>query len=164
MEQCIDILNGDEEKNLKPAQISQDNEKIESIKKGDLICYKLNSNDLLENVSVIESISDIIGKAGYEYISGNIKKTLGTAGKIEYDEVDTYKKALVTRIEIYTGDGQSFREYEIPQKNTPPVYIYNTSDKSIKSATLKEIRPDGEEIFIFERSGDGLVRALVLIR
>lgn len=164
MEQCINVLSGSEEKSLKPIQISAENAKIESIKKGDLICYKLNSNDLLENVSIIESIPDIAGKNGYEYITGNIKKSLGTVGKIEYDEVDTYKKALVTKIEIYTGDGQSPRLYNVPQKNTPPVYIYDTADATVKHASLKEIRPDGEKIFVFERSGDGLVRALVLIR
>lgn len=164
MQQCIDVLSGSEEKSLRPIQISSDNKSILNLKKGDLICYKLNNNDLLENVEIIESIPQVIESSEYEYISGNIKKTLGRVGRVEYDEVDTYNKALVTAIDIYIGDNENPRAYKIPQKNSPPVYIYDTTENTILSASLKEIRPDSERIFIFERSGDGFVRALVLIR
>lgn len=163
-EQCIELLKGSEEISIKPIRLSSSNKGISNLKFGDLIVYNTNNNDLMENVFVIQSISKLSDEFVSEAVSTSIKRTFGRTGNISYDEVDTYNRRLVTKIEVYVGDAQSPRTFTLPQTNTPPIYIYNSGEKSIKASSLQEIRTDGEKIYIFERKGDALVRAIVLVR
>ena len=162
-EKIFEVLQGESSQTLYPMHITSSNATIERVKAGDLITFTTNSNDRLENAYIIQSLPDLISSSDYEYVSGTVKKSLGKAGKIEYDEVDTYNKALVTRLELYTG-GSVPRVINIKQKNTPPVYIYDTDEGVFEAASLKEIVPENDRVFVFERSGDALVRAVVIIR
>lgn len=164
MEQCIDVLGGSEAKSLKPIQITSSNSNITRLKKGDLICYTTNNNDLLENAFIIESIPKLNNEFVSETPSNSIKRTYGRTGNIIYDEVDTYNRRLITDIEVYIGDALQPRTFHIPQTNTPPVYVYNSGDGTVECVSLKDIRTSGEKIYVFERKGDSLVRAIVLVR
>jgi len=161
-EQIITLLKGSEELTLKPIKITSDNHSIKNIKKGDLIVYNTNTNDMIQNVFIVQSIPKL--KNEFVSESNSLKRTYGRTGNIVYDEVDTYNYRFVTKIEVYVGDAVSPRTVSIPQTNSPYVYIYDQASGEIKSATLRDIRPDGEKVFLFERKGDSLVRVIVLVR
>lgn len=159
----IDVLQGSAVKTLTPMVLNSENRDIGKLKKGDLITFLTNKNDLMSNAYIMQSIPELTGSSYYENVSGSVKKSFGRVGKIEYDEIDTYNRALVTNIELYTG-GSSPRTVSVKQKNTPPVYIYNSAEDKYQAASLKDIIPENDEIFIFERNGDALIRAVVIIR
>lgn len=160
-EQEIEILKGGSTIKLQPIAISADNKRIETLKKGDLITYLTNNNDALQNVFVFASIPTV----SKEVVSSTnvYAKSFGTAGKIEFDEIDTYSRTLVTKLEFFVN-GELSHTYSIPQTNKPPVYIYNKADRSITTGSLADIRPEAEKLYIVERSGDGAVRGIVLVR
>lgn len=164
MEMQIGVLNGAEEKLLRPIAISAENRRIENLRKGDLIVYKTNSNDLIGNVLIVQHIPSLNEEFVLESTSNSIKRTYGRVGYVNYDEVDTYNKELITKLEVYVGASAYPVNYSIRQTNTPPIYIYNTQEQTVSFASLSEIRPQSDKLFIFERKGDGEVRAIVLVR
>ncbi len=160
----VEVLQGGSLKTLIPMEITNDNTIIERLKVGDLITYSTNKNDFLENAYIIQSIPNIMGSANYEHVSGNIRRSLGRVGKIEFDEVDTYNRALITKIEFYTDNSGYPRVLNVKQNNTPPVYLYDSKEDRYEAAALKDIIPESDKIFVFERNGDALIRAIVIIR
>jgi len=160
----LEVLQGSAKKKLVPMKLNSSNSTIGNLKVGDLITFSLNKNDLLANAHVMQKLPDLVGRDKLETISGSVKRSLGRVGKIEYDEVDTFSRALVTKIELYTDDSGYPRVVNVKQKNTPPVYLYNTKEKTFTSVSLKEIIPESDKIFIYERNGDALIRAIVIFR
>lgn len=160
-EQEISVLKGDSIIKLKPVAISEANKKITALKSGDIISYTTNNNDALQNVYVYESLS----RLSEEFVSETtvLGRTFGTVGRIEFDEIDTYNRTLVTKLEVYVN-GELSHTYSIPQTNKPPVYIYNKSDMTYTNGSMEDIRPGGEKICLIERSGDSAVRCIVLVR
>jgi hypothetical protein len=164
----IKSIKGSEEISIKPMQAAYSNKTISNLNFGDLITYTTNINDLMCDAFVIEKISmlEANGEFVSEDSSTSIKETFGRTGNISYDEIDTYNRRLITKIDVYVGDAQTPRTFTLPQsgEKKPYVYVYSSAEKTIKAATVQEIRTDGEKIYIFERKGDALVRAIVLVR
>lgn len=160
----IEVLQGSAVKTLTPIPLNSNNRTIGLLKKGDLITFSLNKNDLMANAYIMQSLPDVSGRQNFESVSGNVLKSLGTVGKIEYDEIDTYNRALITKIELHTDDSGYPRTLNVRQKNTPPVYLYDTQENTYTAVSIKDIIPDYDRVFVYERNGDGAIRAIVIIR
>ena len=162
-EQELSVISGKELKTLKINTCSSANAAIERLQKGDLICYTSNNNELLQNVSVIENISSLRSEFERSDIISSRGRTFGTVTDISYGEVDTDKYRLYTKLMV-SVNGSTPRMFVIPDTNTPPIYVYNRDDGSVQSASIKDVRPGSDQVYIFERSSDSLVRAIVLVR
>lgn len=160
----ITLLSGSAEKILRPIEITSANSRINDIREGDLIVYKVNKNDMMQNAFIVQHIPDLKNEIVSDIPSTAVKRVYGRAGKIEFDGIDTYNKKLIVTLEIYVGDEEYPLIYKMKQSSPPHVYIYNTNDKTYKSGNLKEIRPEGEKIYLYEQRGSGEIEAMVLIR
>lgn len=163
MEQEVSVISGTELKTLKPNTLSPANSAIERLKKGDLICYLTNNNDLLQNVSVIEAIPELRDEFEHSDISSSREKIFGTVTDISYDEVDTDNYRLYTKLMV-SVNGSSPRTFKIPATNTPPIYVYIGDEDTFQNVSLKDVRPGSDKVYIFKQSGSSLVRAIVLVR
>ena len=145
--------------------VNEANKAIERVKKGDLVVFSTNNNGLLSNVSIIQSLPDIMGKKYYEHISGLNRKSLGKVGKIEFNEVDSFNKCIVTKFELFTDESGGYREITAKQKTgAPVVYLYDSNTRTYSPSSLFEIIPESDKIFMFERDSDYLVKTIVIIR
>lgn len=161
-EPVVEILKAGEKHTFDLVEEGPKNTALSKLKKGDLVSYITNKNDLLENALIIRSIPQLGEDLRYVSNSGGYTETFGTAGQIETDEVDSLNKILVTTLDVVSG-GVTY-SYNIPQTNKPPVYIYDRLNKSIEFGKITDIRPDGDRVYILERTSDSLVRAIVLVR
>ncbi|MBR1970661.1 MAG: S-layer homology domain-containing protein [Clostridia bacterium] len=158
--QQIEILSGGTTENL--LTIPNANSAIRNLKQGDVITYTKNSNNLLSNVHVIQSISALKGYINRENTSQGYLYLFGKVENLQYELVDTVKKRLYTEMELNTGSGAMLME--IPNINTPPIYIYNKESGDVTSGSYKDIRPFGDDAFIFKPKGSTNIRVIVIVR
>ena len=92
---------------------------------------------------------------GYLYLFGKVEN-------LQYELVDTVKKRLYTEMELNTGSGAMLME--IPNINTPPIYIYNKESGDVTAGSYKDIRPFGDDAFIFKPKGSTNIRVIVIVR
>lgn len=158
--QQVEILSGATTETL--IAIPSANSQIARLKKGDIITYSKNSNGLLSNAYIIQSIPKLTHYQEVENTSNGYMYLFGKTGNIDYDLVDTAQKRIYTSLIVNAGYGDI--EMIIPYINTPPIYIYNREDKSIESANYQEIRPNGDDVFVFKPKGSANLRVIVIVR
>ena len=76
--------------------------------------------------------------------------------------MDSLSYVLVTRLTLLSG-GVEYN-FNIPQRNKPPIYIYNGELKTVEKGSLEDIIPGSDKAYIMEKSGSKQIRALVLVR
>ena len=158
--QQVEILSGATTEIL--TAIPNANSQISQLKKGDIITYSKNSNGLLSNACIIQSISKLTSYKEVENTSNGYMYLFGQVGNIEYDLVDTAQKRIYTSMIVNAGYGDM--EMIIPYINTPPIYVYNREEKTVEPANYQEIRPNGDDVFVFKPKGSTNIRVIVLVR
>ena len=158
----VNILNGSSKLTLDPMDITADNAELANIKAGDLVTYRTNNNGLLENVMILRSFAGLKNDLRVSNYDDNFTETLGTVTQMVRDEIDVANNVRVT-VMTMTVNGTSYSIY-VPQRNKPPVYIYNSAKGTVESAAVTDIIPGQERVYVLQRTGDSAVRAIVLIR
>jgi len=158
----VNILNGSSKLTLDPMDITADNADLANIKAGDLVTYRTNNNGLLENVMILRSFVGLTNDLRVSNYDDNFTETLGTVTQMVRDEIDTANNVRVT-VMTMTVNGTSY-SINVPQRNKPPVYIYNAAKGTVESAAATDIIPGQERVYVLQRTGDSAVRAIVLIR
>ncbi len=157
------LLEGSQETTYKTVKIKDANSLIRELDKGDLITYIINDSDLIENVMLIHSFGDEEeGSYSDQHPNRDYIEYCGVVNDILRFEIDRLqiKKSAEIMLDIY---GASTGIY-VPERNTPPVYIYDYSRKGeVKAATLDDITPGDDKVYIVSISGK-TPRACVIIR
>ena len=161
-EKVISILNAGTEEERTPLEVTSENASIGRLKQGDLVSYITNNNGYLENTMIFRSFSVIKNDFRTSNSANDYTETYGTAEELISDEIDTLNYKKVTKMTINVN-GTPYIVY-VPQRNKPPVYIYNTANDTAEPGELTDIVPGSDKVYVLERSGDSYIRAIVIVR
>ncbi len=134
---------------------------LRGITAGDVVNYSVNLAGKLEGVMKIASmaamtpIHDTNRTAGYEYCFGSV-------ASVYTDEIKADDNIMATVLNM-TVNGAPYI-YHIPQRNKPPVYIYNKVTKKVSPGALGDIIPGGDKVYLAKISGKSTIKAVVIVR
>ena len=167
----IEVLEDSNVVQLTAMPINENNLAIERVREGDLIVYTKNDNGLLSNVIILDSLPDLMTRDYYDRVSGNARTLVGKVGKIDYDEVDSIKKVLVTKFDLYLDDTNGAMSLAADQKapdgsrkNSPYVYLYDSNNETYYPAKLQDIIPETDQLYLYTENATALVKAIVIFR
>lgn len=155
----IDILEKgkDEPTSYRAAEIGTENSVIENLQKGDLIYYLIDGTGKLSNAKIIESFSREQVPM-YDLTNGIL---CGNLLELETDEIDSGKNQLAALVKFQVN--QREYSYYIPQRNVPPIFIYESASKQTEALTsMQEAQPGTDMIYMVIVAGE--VKACVLVR
>jgi len=132
------------------------NDILTTLTSGDLIYYEVDLFGELSNALVIRSFAD--GVSSYD----DTKEIYGTVNNLEYDEIHTSTANLVTRAYVTTNSGTG--TVDIPQRNVPPIFIYDGARKTITMGSISDLFPkSSSETFYALKPSDLAGRAKVCV-
>jgi len=121
------------------------NDILNRIKAGDLIYYETDLMGKLCNAEIIQSFASGVGS--WNGIDG----VYGYVTDIEYDKIDNSTGDLVARLKMDTSRGGY--QVDIPQRNTPPIFVYDRAKREISLSSLSAIFPgNSSETFYYTDS------------
>ena len=143
-----------------PEIISGKNDVLGTLDVGDLIYYITGLTGEIDNAQIIYSFSEGVGSF-HSSVGGVDEQMCGTVTDIVYDEIDAQTKNLVTNIKINTGVINE--TIMVPQRNKPPIFLYDSSEEKISAAGISDIIPGSDKVYAIIPYGLTL-KALVIIR
>lgn len=135
------------------------NDGLKNLKTGDLIYYEVDLSDKLSNAQVIRSFGE--ESASFD----DTTEVYGYIKSVEYDELHLSSGNLVARVMADTLKGEG--TVDIPQRNVPPIFIYDKANEKVEVAGINAIYPRGtDEIFyaLKPTSNNGTAKACVICR
>ena len=157
----VNIFEAGTEHSLVPMEVTDKNSELDNLQKGDLISFISNNNGLLENVKILRSFSELDGDLLYSDYSGGYDEAYGLVTEMKSNVIDASNNVRVTDLSIRING--NIYHYYIPQRNKPPIYIYERDKDVFKMGQIKDIVPGDERVYIIEITG-GAIRAVVLVR
>lgn len=143
-----------------PEIISGKNDVLGTLDVGDLIYYITGLTGEIDNAQIIYSFSEGVGSF-HSSVGGVDEQMCGTVTDIVYDEIAAQTKNLVTNIKINTGVINE--TIMVPQRNKPPIFLYDSSEEKISAAGISDIIPGSDKVYAIIPYGLTL-KALVIIR
>ncbi len=139
-------------------EVSGKNDILKTLRCGDLIYYEVDLSGMLSNASIIRSFAD--GSSAFD----DMQELYGNITDVEFDEIHLNSGNLVARVMADTSKGTG--TVDIPQRNVPPIFIYDKESKTVEIGGISEIYPRGDEIFyaLIPAANDGMAKACVICR
>lgn len=134
---------------------------IPALKDGDVIFYEENHDGEIANVLKVRSVSALTDGFNHSSsLNSGATETYGKLIEIKYDRVDAINNLIVMQFVIDAGGNEV--TLNIPQRNKPPVYLYD-SEGEIRNASVKEIIPGSDDVYVFMASTT-TVAGIVIVR
>ena len=155
----VDFAVGNEEKKMILTEAATDVTPV--LNEGDLFTYTEDYENRISNFMIIRSMSELT--SDFSEISGlssGASETFGSLIDISYDEVDEFTGGLA--MEFYVDVNGSTKVLNIPQRNKPPIYVYNGVD-DIYVGSMEDIVPGGDKVYVF-MSNATTVSVVVVIK
>jgi len=143
-----------------PKIVSGKNDILGSLNEGDLIYYVTGITGEIDNAQLIYSFSKGVS-AFHSSVGGVDEQMCGLVTDIVYDEIDVQAKNLVTNIKIDTGVINE--TIMVPQRNKPPIFLYDSNEEKISVASISDIIPGSDMVYAIMPYGLTL-KALVIVR
>lgn len=139
-------------------EVTGRNDILKTLRCGDLIFYEIDLSGMLSNASIIRSFADGSG------VFDDVQELYGNITDVEFDEIHLNSGNLVARVMADTSKGVS--TVDIPQRNVPPIFIYDRESKTVEIGEISEIYPRGDEIFyaLMPPANDGMAKVCVICR
>lgn len=157
----VNILEAGVEHSLVPMDLTSKNYELDNLREGDLISFITNNNGLLENVKILRSFKDLDSDLLYSDYEGGYDEAFGQVTGMKTNIIDTPNNVRVTELGLKIG-GNTYRYY-IPQRNKPPIYIYERAKGEFKMGTINDIVPGDDRVYILKITG-GAIRTAVIVR
>ena len=155
----VEFAVGPEEKKMILTEAAS--EVTPSLKEGDLFTYTENYENKISNFMIIRSMRDLSSNfSGVSGLSSGASETFGSLIDISYDEVNELTGELA--MEFYVDVNGNTKILNIPQRNKPPIYVYNDMD-DISIGSMEDIAPGGDKVYVFMSSAVK-VAAVVIIK
>lgn len=143
-----------------PKIVNGKNDVLGTLGVGDLIYYVTGLTGELDNAQLIYSFEDGVG-AFHSSVGGVDEQMCGLVTDIVYDEIDAQTKNLVTNVRINTGVINE--TLMVPQRNKPPIFLYNRDEQKISVAGISDIIPGSDKVYAIMPYGMTL-KAVVIVR
>ncbi len=136
--------------------------KLGNVTAGSLISYLVNKDDKLESALVIRDLDALSSDREVTNNTIGITEVYGTATGILANQVDSVNYRLVTNLTVSVNGRE--QTIGVPQLNKPPVYIFNTKKCTAEAASIGDVIPNRDKVYVVYRTGDKLIRAIVIMR
>ena len=135
------------------------NDNLKDLKCGDLIYYEVDLSGKLSSAQVIRSFAE--SSEAFD----ETEELYGNITSVEYDELHLESGNLVAKVTADTSKGVI--SVDIPQRNVPPIFIYNKESKTVEIGSISEVYPRGSEDYFYAlmpASASGTAKACVFVR
>lgn len=140
-------------------EVSGKNDSLKALKAGDLIYYEVDLSGKLSNAHLIRSFAET------DEAFDETEEIYGHITSVEYDELHLASGNLVSRVTADTIKGVA--SVDVPQRNVPPIFIFERETKTVKIGGISELYPRGsDEIFyaLMPAANDGMAKVCVFCR
>lgn len=150
------------EKEYSVTEAYRDSDNYQIPSRGSLVAYLLDSSGQIENMEVIKRYGTL-PPFGTDTSDPDYTVFVGYALGADYNFVSNTLNRWVTRLNVGTSlDEESSTYYEIYKNNTPPVFIYNSANKTAEYGDMRAIAAGSDIVSIVTTNNK--VRAVVAIR
>lgn len=131
-----------------------------ALRPGDVFTFTEDYEDRISNFMIIRSMSKLTSDfAGASSLASGASETFGILKDISYDEVE--ENAGIIAMEFFVDVNGGERSLFIPQRNKPPIYIYNGKD-DISCGGMEDIVPGSNKVYVFMKSVTDVAAVVVV--
>ena len=94
-------------------------------------------------------------------LASGATETYGKLLEIRYDEVDPINNLIVMHFVVDAGGNEVI--LNIPQRNKPPIYLYDMENGEIRNSSVEEVVPGSDDVYVF-MSSTKTVSGIVIVR
>lgn len=139
-------------------EVPGQNDVLNTLRVGDLINYEVDLSGMLSNARIIRSFAD--GSSAFD----DLTEVYGNITDVSFDEIHLSSGNLVATVTADTAKGVS--TVDITQRNVPPIFIYDSEQKTVEIGAISDIYPRGSEIFYALKPAEnqGVAKVCVIYR